>query len=81
MSAGEIRRRITAVLPDALVELVAFQADDDHWEAVVTSARFEGLSRVQQHRLVYDAIGPDMGGALHALRVVTKLPAGDTERT
>lgn len=71
MAGDEIARRIRAALPDSDVELVDLAGDDDHWEARVTSARFRGLSRVAQHRLVYDAIGEDMGGRLHALKLVT----------
>ncbi len=81
MSESEIRRRIVAAIPDASVELVALAGDDDHWEAIVSSARFRGLTRIQQHRLVYEAIGADMGGALHALRVVTKVPPTDPQGT
>lgn len=72
MSGDEIVRRIRSALPDAEVELVDLAGDDDHWEATVTSAAFAGLSRVRQHRLVYEAIGADMGGALHALRLTTR---------
>lgn len=71
MAGEEITRRIKAALPDSEVELIDLAGDDDHWEARVTSARFQGLSRVAQHRLVYDAIGADMGGRLHALKLVT----------
>ncbi|WP_408033943.1 BolA/IbaG family iron-sulfur metabolism protein [Thermaurantiacus tibetensis] len=72
MSAEEITRRIRTALPDAEVTLVALADDDDHWEATVTSAAFAGLPRVRQHRLVYEAIGADMGGTLHALRLITR---------
>jgi stress-induced morphogen len=39
------------------------------------SAAFAGKTRVQQHQLVYGAIGADMGGALHALALQTEAPA------
>ncbi|MCS6985879.1 MAG: BolA family transcriptional regulator [Sphingomonadaceae bacterium] len=71
MSADELIRRIRSALPDCEVELVDLAGDDDHWEARVTSARFQGLSRVAQHRLVYEALGDDMGSRLHALKLVT----------
>ncbi len=72
MSGEEILQRIRRALPDAEVELVDFAGDSDHWEARVVSAAFAGLPRVAQHRLVYEAIGEDMGAALHALRLVTR---------
>lgn len=73
MSAEEITRRIKALLPDAEVELKDLAGDDDHWQVTVTAAEFAGKTRVAQHKMVYQAIGEDMGGALHALAVVTKV--------
>lgn len=72
MSAEEITRRIKAALPDAEIELKDLAGDDDHWQVTVTSASFGGQTRVQQHKRVYQAIGQEMGGVLHALAVVTK---------
>jgi stress-induced morphogen len=72
MAAEEIVRRIRAALPDAEVSLTDLAGDADHWEATIVSERFRNLSRVAQHRLVYQAIGTDMGGRLHALKLTTK---------
>ena len=45
----------------------------DHFQVVVADARFEGLSLVDQHRLVYEALdGPLQDGAIHELRIKTK---------
>jgi stress-induced morphogen len=43
------------------------------------SERFEGLSRIQQHKLIYDVFGDEVGGAIHALSIKTGTPspAGD----
>lgn len=71
MPGEEIVARIKAAIPDAEVELTDLAGDDDHWAALVTSAAFVGLPRVRQHRLVYDALGGDMGGRLHALQLTT----------
>jgi stress-induced morphogen len=74
MDGGEIERRIKAALPDAQVIMVDLAGDGDHWAARVTSAAFAGMSRVQQHKLVYQAIGDTVGGDLHALALQTFLP-------
>ena len=74
MPAAEIDRLIKAALPDAHVELIDLAGDDDHWSAVVTSAAFDGLSKLKQHQLVYKALGTHMGGALHALQLQTLTP-------
>ena len=71
MPAAEIDRLIKAALPDAEVELIDLAGDDDHWSAVVTSASFNGLTKLKQHQLVYKALGQHMGGALHALQLQT----------
>ena len=67
MDGSEIETRIKAAFPDAKVVMVDLAGDGDHWAARVTSAAFAGKSRVQQHKMVYSAIGNDVGGDLHAL--------------
>ena len=74
MQAHEIERRIKAALPDAKVEIRDLAGDGDHYAATVISETFRGKSRVQQHKLVYEALQGDMGGALHALALQTVTP-------
>jgi stress-induced morphogen len=71
MPAPEIERLIKAKFPDAKIELKDLAGDNDHWAAHVVSAAFKGKSRVQQHQMVYDALGGRMGGVLHALQLTT----------
>ena len=74
MSGSEIEGMILAALPDATVEMTDLAGDGDHWAAKVTSASFAGISRVQQHKLVYSALQGKMGGVLHALQLTTAVP-------
>ena len=74
MSAAEIESAIKATLPDAEVEIQDLAGDGDHYRATVTSSAFAGMPRVKQHKLVYEALGGRMGGALHALALTTKTP-------
>lgn len=74
MSGPEIEGMIKAALPDATVEMTDLAGDGDHWAAKVTSAEFAGISRVQQHKLVYNALDGKMGGVLHALQLTTAVP-------
>lgn len=74
MSAPEIAGMIKAALPDATVEMTDLAGDGDHWAAKVTSAEFIGKSRVQQHKMVYNALDGKMGGVLHALQLTTAVP-------
>ena len=74
MAGDEIVGRIKAGLPDAEVTLTDLAGDDNHWAAHVVSAAFVGKPRVAQHKLVYAAIGQEMGGELHALQLTTAVP-------
>lgn len=74
MSASEIEQLIRAALPDARVAIRELAADGDHYAAEVVSEQFRGKSRVQQHKMVYDALKGNMGGALHALALQTSIP-------
>ena len=71
MPAPEIERLIRARFPDARIELRDLAGDNDHWAAHVVSAAFKGKSRVQQHQMVYDALGGRVGDILHALQLTT----------
>ena len=74
MSATDIVDMIETALPGAVVEMRDLAGDNDHWAAKVTAPQFTGLSRVAQHKLVYDALGGRMGGVLHALQLTTQAP-------
>jgi stress-induced morphogen len=74
MSASDIERLIKSKFPDAMIELKDLAGDNDHWAAHVVCAAFTGKSRVQQHQMVYDALGGRMGGVLHALQLTTAAP-------
>ena len=71
MSAKEIETAIKAALPDADVTITDLAGDGDHYAAMVVSAAFKGKTRVQQHKMVYDALLGRMGGVLHALALQT----------
>ena len=79
MAANEIEALIRAAIPDAKIEIRDLAGDGDHYSARVVSASFAGLNRVKQHQLVYRAIGPRMGGELHALQLETAVPDGDDQ--
>jgi len=67
MAVSEIEAMIRDALPDARVEVRDLAGDGNHYAATVVSPAFKGKSRVQQHKMVYDALQGHMGGALHAL--------------
>ncbi len=74
MAEADIQALIVAALPGAIVEMQDLAGDNDHWAATVTAPQFSGKNRVQQHKMVYAALGKRMGGELHALQVTTVVP-------
>ncbi len=74
MVGSEIERLIKRAFPDAKVIVVDMAGDGDHFAARITCEAFKGKSRIQQHKMVYDALGGQMGGALHALALETSAP-------
>ena len=72
MDEHEIKRLIEAGVPGAAARV---EGDGRHFRAVVVAAAFEGLTRIRQHRLVYDALGESFDTeALHALSLETWTP-------
>jgi stress-induced morphogen len=74
MQAAEIEQMIKTAFPDAQIEIKDLAGDGDHYAATVVTSAFQGKSRVQQHQMVYKALGGNMGGVLHALQLTTGTP-------
>ena len=55
-SAEDIRQRIESAIPGAQADVEDYTGTGDHFSATVTATAFEGLSRVQQHRLLYQEL-------------------------
>jgi stress-induced morphogen len=72
----ELKRRIEQALPGALADVEDLTGGGDHFRAEVVSDRFQGLSRIDQHKLVYDVFGDEVGGPIHALSIKTSTPEG-----
>jgi stress-induced morphogen len=73
-TASELENRIASALPGAQVRVEDLTGGGDHFRAEVVSHKFEGLSRIQQHKLIYDVFGDEVGGPIHALSIKTALP-------
>jgi BolA protein len=83
VTAADIERALRAGLaPEALAvsydsHLHAGHAgarEGRHFSVAITSARFEGLARVERHRLVYDALRDLMPRGIHALAIDARTP-------
>ena len=73
MDSREIEKLIKARFPDAEVTIKDLAGDGDHFAAHVIAPEFKGKTRVQQHKMVYDALEGRMGGVLHALALTTSV--------
>ncbi len=73
--ASEIQQLIHAAIPDATLQIDDLVGDGDHYAVHVTSASFSGKTRIQQHQMVYQALGTRVGKQLHALSIRTSLPS------
>ena len=74
MTAGQLEQMIRTAMPDAKVDITDLRGDGDHYAAHVVSKAFVGKTRVQQHQMVYAALGSGMGDTLHALALQTSVP-------
>ncbi|MDP1537252.1 MAG: BolA/IbaG family iron-sulfur metabolism protein [Burkholderiales bacterium] len=71
VTPDSIKQSIAAGLDCQHVEV---SGDGHHWEAVIVSAAFSGKNKVQQHQLVYRALGDRMREEIHALSMKTLTP-------
>ena len=74
IAAERVREVLTGAFPDADIELVDLTGTQDHYQARLVSAAFSGKTPVEQHQLVYAALGDLMKGPIHALALKTYTP-------
>ena len=70
----EIESLLRAAMPDGQFQIRDLTGTKDHFEAVVVSRAFEGKGLIEQHRLVYGALGDAMKQRIHALTLKTFTP-------
>ena len=68
VTPDEIKDRIEAGLPSARADVTG---DGQHFRAEIVSPAFAGLTRIQQHKLVYEIFGTELGDRIHALSLKT----------
>lgn len=74
MSPEQIKNRLNENFPNSSVEVVDLTGTHDHYEVVVESEVFKGLSRIEQHQKVMSVFGPELKtGEVHALSIKTKI--------
>jgi stress-induced morphogen len=74
MTQEMMKSRLLAAYPDALVEVFDLTGTADHWEVLIESQAFLGMTRIQQHQAVMSVFGPELKtGEVHALSIKTKI--------
>ena len=68
----EIKKLIISSIPDATIEIKDLMGDNNHYSAIIHSKEFNGLTKIEQHKLVYKSLKGKMGNELHALSITTK---------
>jgi stress-induced morphogen len=69
-----VKSLLTRAFPEAEIDLVDLTGTRDHYQARIVSAAFVGKSLIEQHQLVYAALGDAMHGPIHALALKTYTP-------
>ena len=72
MNLKEIENLIREAMPDAKIDIQDLAGDGNHYSATITSSKFSGKSKIEQHKMVYNSLKGKMGNELHALAIKTK---------
>ena len=73
LKSEEIKNLIKTAIPDAEISIQDLAGDENHYSATIKSKVFTGKSKIEQHKIVYKALGGKMGNELHALALNTKI--------
>lgn len=71
ISKDEILTKLNKFFPNSKVIVEDLKGDGDHYSATIISDKFKGKSRIEQHKMVYEALEGKMGSELHALMLKT----------
>lgn len=71
VSIQELEQRLRDAFPDCRVSVTDLVGDGDHLRAEVVGPAFVGKTRIEQHKMVYTALGNCVGQELHALSLKT----------
>ena len=72
MNLSEIENLVKKAIPDAVIDIQDLAGDNNHYSATIISSLFKGKSKIEQHKIVYNALKGKMGNELHALAIKTK---------
>ncbi|MGK0291073.1 MAG: stress-induced morphogen [bacterium] len=73
-TASDVKVKLEAALPDAQVQVQDLTGAQNHYAVEVMSALFDGKTMLEQHQMIYQALGEEMKGEVHALQIKTSTP-------
>ena len=73
LSKLEITKMIIDEIPDASIEIKDLMGDNNHYSAIIKSKIFNGMSKIEQHKLVYKSLKGKVGNELHAFTITTEI--------
>ena len=68
----KLENLIAERFPESKISVEDLAADNNHYSVIIESSKFNGLSRIQQHQLVYQSLDGLMDAELHAMQLKTK---------
>lgn len=75
MTPDQMKSRLEKAYPEGAVEVIDLTGTHDHYQVMITSTKFQGLSRIQQHKHVMSVFDAELKtGEVHALSIQTKIP-------
>jgi stress-induced morphogen len=72
IAPDRVRALLETAFPGAEIVVTDTTGTEDHYEATVVAPQFAGKSRIEQHQMVYRALGEAMKGSIHALALTTR---------
>ena len=72
LTIDEIKKHILEAIPDASIEIKDLMGDNNHYSAIIKSKIFKGMSKIEQHKIIYKSLKGKMGNELHALSLTTE---------
>ena len=72
LPVDEIKKLIKESIPDASIAIKDLMRDTNQYAAIIKSSKFNNLSKIDQHKLVYKSLKGKMGNELHALSITTE---------
>ena len=79
-SAESIQKLVEEAFPGSRAQVRDTTGTNDHFELLVVAPAFEGKGLVERHRMVYAAVGPAVGGEIHALSIRALTPTEASRR-